>query len=130
MAKKRAKTTKGKTKKATGKRAATKKAAARKAAPKKATKKGKATQKVAKKTAIKKPMTRTLGPTLGSLTSIRIGEEVPTFRLPATGGQEVDLTQLRGKNVVLYFYPKDSTPGCTLEGQEFTQLHQEFRNTN
>lgn len=50
---------------------------------------------------------------------ITIGKKVPDFELPATGEKQVRLSELRGHNVVLYFYPKDSTPGCTREGQDF-----------
>jgi peroxiredoxin Q/BCP len=48
-----------------------------------------------------------------------VGKKVPDFSLPATGGETVRLSALRGAPVVLYFYPKDDTPGCTLEGQDF-----------
>ncbi|NDU86379.1 MAG: peroxiredoxin [Ferrovum sp.] len=51
---------------------------------------------------------------------------VPDFELPATGAQRFRLTALRGSPLVLYFYPKDDTPGCTDEGLQFTQLHDEF----
>lgn len=59
--------------------------------------------------------------------SVRIGAAVPDFTLPATGGASVQLSSLRGGKVVLYFYPKDNTPGCTLEGQDFAKLHAAFR---
>ena len=52
---------------------------------------------------------------------------VADFTSPATGDQQIRLKDLRGQNVVLYFYPKDSTPGCTLEGQDFRDLHAKFR---
>jgi len=52
---------------------------------------------------------------------------VADFTCPATGGKAVQLKSLRGKKVVLYFYPKDSTPGCTTEGQEFRDLHAKFQ---
>lgn len=52
---------------------------------------------------------------------------VPDFTCPATGGKDVRLKSLRGKKVVLYFYPKDSTPGCTTEGQDFRDLHTKFQ---
>jgi peroxiredoxin Q/BCP len=55
-----------------------------------------------------------------------IGAPAPDFSLPATGDRTVSLTDLRGQAVVLYFYPKDSTPGCTQEGQDFQQLSGEF----
>ena len=48
------------------------------------------------------------------------GQEAPAFTLPRDGGGTVSLEDLRGRNVVLYFYPKDDTPGCTLEAQSFT----------
>ena len=47
------------------------------------------------------------------------GKVVMDFKLPATGDKTVRLKDLRGSNVVLYFYPKDATPGCTTEGQDF-----------
>lgn len=52
--------------------------------------------------------------------------KVPDFTLPATGGQPFNLAAHGGKIVVIYFYPKDSTPGCTTEGQNFRDLHAEF----
>ncbi|NND53563.1 MAG: peroxiredoxin [Gammaproteobacteria bacterium] len=55
---------------------------------------------------------------------------VPPFKLPATGDQTIDLKSLRGKNVVIYFYPKDSTPGCTTEGQDFAANHGKFKRSN
>ena len=55
---------------------------------------------------------------------------VADFKCQATGGQTVQLKALRGSNVVLYFYPKDATPGCTTEGQEFRDLHAKFRRLN
>jgi peroxiredoxin Q/BCP len=60
------------------------------------------------------------------MSEIRIGEIVPDFELPATGNQTLRLSDLREKNVVLYFYPKDSTPGCTREGQDFRDHIQAF----
>ncbi|MDX1509683.1 MAG: peroxiredoxin, partial [Woeseiaceae bacterium] len=55
---------------------------------------------------------------------------VKDFKAAATGDQEIRLKDLRGQNVVLYFYPKDSTPGCTTEGQDFRDLHGKFRRQN
>ncbi len=55
---------------------------------------------------------------------------IPPLKLPATGDQVIDLKALRGKNVVLYFYPKDSTPGCTTEGQDFAAHHARFKRAN
>lgn len=55
-----------------------------------------------------------------------IGDIAPDFNLPRDGGAEQSLSQLRGKLVVLYFYPKDDTSGCTLEAHDFTALKPEF----
>lgn len=55
---------------------------------------------------------------------------VPNFSLPATGGTTFDLAAQAGKTVVIYFYPKDSTPGCTTQGQNFRDLHAEFGAAN
>jgi len=51
---------------------------------------------------------------------------IEDFELPATGGKTFRLSEQRGKNVVVYFYPKDNTSGCTLEGQEFRDLYPRF----
>jgi peroxiredoxin Q/BCP len=58
------------------------------------------------------------------------GKKVPAFRLPATGEQEISLADCKGKNLVLYFYPKDSTSGCTTEGQDFRDRIHTFRRRN
>jgi len=55
-----------------------------------------------------------------------IDQPVPDLSLPATGDRIVRLHALRGAPFVLYFYPKDNTPGCTAEGQEFRDLHARF----
>lgn len=60
------------------------------------------------------------------MTAPRLNRVVADFSCEATGGKSVRLKDLRGRNVVLYFYPKDSTPGCTLEGQDFRDLHSKF----
>ena len=56
--------------------------------------------------------------------------KAPAFNLPATGGSKVSLKSLAGKKVVLYFYPKDMTPGCTIEGHEFSKLKAKFAKKN
>jgi peroxiredoxin Q/BCP len=56
-----------------------------------------------------------------------LGKVIPSLKLAATGDKTIDLKTLRGKNVVLYFYPKDSTPGCTTEGTDFAANHDEFK---
>jgi thioredoxin-dependent peroxiredoxin len=55
------------------------------------------------------------------------GDPVADFALPATGGATFRLSEHRGKTLVLYFYPKDNTPGCTTEGLQFRDLHLSFR---
>ncbi len=57
---------------------------------------------------------------------IELNQNVPDFTAKATPDQEIKLSSLQGKNVVIYFYPKDNTPGCTTEGQDFRDLHEEF----
>ncbi len=61
---------------------------------------------------------------------VRVGKKIAGFSLPATGDHTVSLTDYEGKNLVLYFYPKDSTPGCTLEGQNFRDQYETFRELN
>lgn len=60
------------------------------------------------------------------MSKVKIGNKVPAFKLPATGEKTIKLSDLKGKNIVLYFYPKDSTPGCTLEGQDFRDNKRKF----
>jgi peroxiredoxin Q/BCP len=57
---------------------------------------------------------------------IAVDQPVPDFTAPATGG-DFTLSGLRGKKVVLYFYPKDNTPGCTTEGLQFRDLYPKFK---
>ncbi len=61
------------------------------------------------------------------MAKVSVGKKVPDFSVAATGGQTVSLKGYRGKNVIVYFYPKDSTPGCTLEGQDFRDNHAKFK---
>ena len=58
---------------------------------------------------------------------IRVGAAAPAFKLPDQDGTEVTLAGLRGRWVVLYFYPRDDTPGCTTEACEFTEGIEAFR---
>jgi peroxiredoxin Q/BCP len=55
-----------------------------------------------------------------------LGKKVPDFSIPATGDSTFRLSDHKGHPVVLYFYPKDNTPGCTVEGTDFRDLHKEF----
>ena len=64
------------------------------------------------------------------MSKVSVGEKVPDFSLPATGDQTVTLSAYRGKNVVVYFYPKDNTPGCTTEGQDFRDRMTTLRRRN
>lgn len=57
---------------------------------------------------------------------LEIGQKAPDFSLTSDEGSEIELSELKGKNVVLYFYPKDDTPGCTIEAQDFTKRIKEF----
>jgi peroxiredoxin Q/BCP len=58
--------------------------------------------------------------------SIEVGDKAPDFTLPSDGGGEVSLKKLRGQNVVLYFYPKDDTSGCTAEACGFRDAFPKF----
>ena len=59
---------------------------------------------------------------------IEIGQQVPEFSVASTGSTPVvSLSNLAGRKLVLYFYPKDATPGCTLEGQQFRDLYSQFQ---
>jgi peroxiredoxin Q/BCP len=58
--------------------------------------------------------------------TLAAGDKAPAFTLPATEGRQLSLDSLKGKKVVLYFYPKDDTSGCTLEAQNFQALKGQF----
>jgi len=64
------------------------------------------------------------------MSKVATGKKVPAFTLPATGEQEISLADCKGSNLVLYFYPKDSTPGCTTEGQDFRDKISTFKRRN
>jgi peroxiredoxin Q/BCP len=57
---------------------------------------------------------------------LRPGDAAPSFSLPTTGGREISLSDLEGRKVVLYFYPKDDTSGCIREAQDFNALREAF----
>jgi len=61
---------------------------------------------------------------------MEIGSEVPTFCLPDHAGKQECLSDFRGKWVVLYFYPKDNTSGCTLEAMDFSEQLPDFERHN
>ncbi|HCN62776.1 MAG TPA: peroxiredoxin [Pseudomonas sp.] len=62
--------------------------------------------------------------------AVALDQPVSDFQIPATGEKTVSLSALKGKQVVIYFYPKDSTPGCTTEGQGFRDHYAEFQAAN
>jgi len=61
---------------------------------------------------------------------LSIGDTAPVFTALTDTGEKISLAQFKGKNVILYFYPKDDTPGCTTEACDFTQHHQTFTDAN
>ena len=54
---------------------------------------------------------------------IQINKKAPNFKLPSTNGDLFELNKIKNKNIILYFYPKDDTPGCTLESKDFSKLN-------
>src|SRR5688500_17406138 len=60
-------------------------------------------------------------------TELAVGEEVPGFETASTSGENFSLETCTKKNLVIYSYPKDSTPGCTTEGQDFSRLYPKFK---
>lgn len=62
--------------------------------------------------------------------SLAPGASAPTFDMAANNGSRISLSALAGKNVVLYFYPKDDTPGCTIEAKDFRDMIKDFDKAN
>ncbi len=60
------------------------------------------------------------------MTTVELNEIIPDFSLPSTDNKDFQLDDYRGKNVIIYFYPKDNTPGCTQEGKAFRDHFAEF----
>lgn len=58
--------------------------------------------------------------------TVEVGQTAPDFTLPASNGDSVSLADYRGKYVVLYFYPKDMTPGCTTQACDFRDQYEKF----
>ncbi len=62
--------------------------------------------------------------------NVKLGKKIPAFKVASSSGEEFSLANLKGKKTVLYFYPKDSTPGCTTESNEFNDLLPKFKKLN
>lgn len=99
---------------------------------KKVVKKSKKTHAAPKTKTVIKRVHKSGGDKVTTSTSpmVHLDEKVPFFTIHATNGVDIESSSLIGKNIVLYFYPKDSTPGCTREGHEFTKLYSEFAKHN
>ena len=61
---------------------------------------------------------------------LKTGSKAPDFKLKNSKGNTVSLSNFKGKQIAVYFYPKDDTPGCTIEAKEFTELLPKFKNKN
>jgi peroxiredoxin Q/BCP len=64
------------------------------------------------------------------MSTVELNKNVPDFTCATTAEEALTLTSLKGKNVVIYFYPKDNTPGCTQEGQDFRDNYKAFQAAN
>ena len=64
------------------------------------------------------------------MSKVKIGKKIPSFSTILDDGSELKSKDFNGKYIVIYFYPKDSTPGCTKEGEDFRDLHEEFIKSN
>ncbi len=64
------------------------------------------------------------------MTTTMLNKTVPDFELPATSSTNFKLSNYQGKTLVIYFYPKDNTPGCTTQGMQFRDSYSEFQSVN
>ena len=64
------------------------------------------------------------------MAKVKLGEKIPDFTVASTGDLEFSLSENVGKNIVIYFYPKDNTPGCTKEGEDFRDQFEAFSSNN
>ncbi|WP_336787468.1 peroxiredoxin [Paenibacillus sp. MMO-177] len=64
------------------------------------------------------------------MTQAQVGQAVPDFTLPASTGGNISLSDYKGKKLVIYFYPKDNTPGCTVESCDFRDYNGQFKSYN
>jgi peroxiredoxin Q/BCP len=62
--------------------------------------------------------------------TVKLNNKVPNFTATITDKSQIKLSNYLGKNIVIYFYPRDNTPGCTKEGEEFRDNHQSFKDNN
>ena len=69
-------------------------------------------------------------PTRGPSSQLRVGKKVPDFSIESFPAGRFQLSKQTGTTILLYFYPKDDTPGCTLEGHDFNRLQKQFANLN
>jgi len=60
------------------------------------------------------------------MAGVKVGKKIPAFRGEATGGSAIASKDLAGRKFVLYFYPRDNTPGCTIESKDFRDLYPKF----
>ncbi len=61
------------------------------------------------------------------MSKVELNKKVPNFTAAATGDKDISLSDFKGRNLVIYFYPKDNTPGCTQEGQDFRDNYAKFK---
>lgn len=62
--------------------------------------------------------------------ALAVGDKVPNFTLPSDQDKNISISDFLGKNIVIYFYPKDDTPGCTIEAKDFSCAIEQFENLN
>lgn len=120
-------------KKATGKTMSTKKTPAKKTAPKKMKLVTKPAPKITASTKIAKPKaTKIMSAAVSTkpMAESLMGKTISSFSVFNSKGEELTHESLKGRKAVLYFYPKDDTPGCTIEGKEFSTLATEFDSAN
>ncbi len=120
------------TKKVATKKKATKKVATKKTAAKKVAKKKPATKKAAPKNTTSKKVTSKKTPSKKDVTSValEVGSLAPDFTLQDQNGKEVSLHDFKGSNVVVYFYPKAMTPGCTVQACELRNSEMSLKEAN
>jgi peroxiredoxin Q/BCP len=111
---------------------AVKKTIKKKTIKKKTVKKSPAKKNAKKSSAVKKSAVKKASPKAlkVAMSEGAMGLNISDLKLPMNGGKEFNLKDLNGKKVVLYFYPKDMTPGCTIEGHDFSKLKADFAKHN